>query len=93
MPVQLDVRDVLDAAVRGEDAFLVLAAEERDLDLLAFVLAGVVLHPRRQSIPRNVPSSVTTLNTSQLPIGPLLVRLSVTDTPSMNALIARIVPP
>ena len=44
MPVQLDVRDVLDVAVSGEDAFLVLAAEERDLNLLAFVLAGVVLH-------------------------------------------------
>src|SRR6059036_94773 len=42
--VQLDVRDVLDIAVRGEHALLVLAAEERDLDLLTLVLVGVVLH-------------------------------------------------
>ena len=42
--VQLDVRDVLDVAVRGEHAVLVLAAEEGDLDLLALVLVGVVLH-------------------------------------------------
>ena len=44
VPVQLQVRDVLDVAVRGEDAFLVLAAEEGHLDLLTFVLPGVVLH-------------------------------------------------
>ena len=44
VPVQLDVRHLVDVAVRGEHAFLVLAAEERDLDLLALVLARVVLH-------------------------------------------------
>ena len=44
VPVQLDVRDVLDVAVRRQHAFLVLAAEERHLDLLALVLVGVVLH-------------------------------------------------
>ena len=48
--VQLDVGDVLDVAVRGQHAFLVVAAEERDLDLLALVLVGVVLH-RRVSLP------------------------------------------
>ncbi len=42
--VQLDVRDVLEVAVRGEDAVLILAAEQGDLDLLALVLVGVVLH-------------------------------------------------
>ena len=44
VPVQLDVRDVVDVAVRGQHAVLVLAAEERDLDLLTLVLVGVVLH-------------------------------------------------
>ena len=43
MAVQLDVGDVLDVAVCGEDTLLVLAAEKRDLDLLAFVLVRVVL--------------------------------------------------
>ena len=42
--VQLDVGDLVDVAVCGEDALLVIAAEERDLDLLALVLARVVLH-------------------------------------------------
>src|SRR5712691_11998204 len=42
--VQLDVGDVLDVAVRRQDALLVLAAEERDLDLLPLVFARVVLH-------------------------------------------------
>jgi hypothetical protein len=37
--------NVLDEAVRGEDSVLIIAAEEGDLDLLAFVLVGVVLHP------------------------------------------------
>src|SRR5262245_22209097 len=31
VPVQLDVRHVLDRAVRGEDAFLIFAAEQREL--------------------------------------------------------------
>jgi hypothetical protein len=43
VPVQLDVRHVLERAVGGQDAFLVLAAEQSDLDLLALVLVGVVL--------------------------------------------------
>src|SRR3954447_17477337 len=42
--VQLDVGDFVDVAVRSEDALLVFAAEEGDLDLLALVLARVVLH-------------------------------------------------
>ena len=46
VPVQLDVGDLVDRAVRGQHAVLVVAAEERDLDLLALVLAGVVLHLR-----------------------------------------------
>src|SRR5918992_5588420 len=44
VPVELDVRDVLDRAVRRENALLVLAAEQGDLDLLALVLVRVVLH-------------------------------------------------
>jgi len=44
--VQLDMGDLVDVAVRGEHALLVLAAEEGDLDLLSLVLAGVVLHLR-----------------------------------------------
>lgn len=43
VPVQFDVRDILDVAVRGENALLVFAAEERNLDLLTLVLVGVVL--------------------------------------------------
>src|SRR5262249_12309850 len=43
VPIQFDMRDLVDVAVRGEDALLVLAAEKRDLDLLALVLARVVL--------------------------------------------------
>ena len=39
-------------AVRRQHAFLVLAAEERDLDLLALVLAGVVLHGPLSLSPR-----------------------------------------
>jgi hypothetical protein len=42
--VELDVRHVVDRAVRGEHAVLVVAPEERELDLLPLVLAGVVLH-------------------------------------------------
>jgi hypothetical protein len=43
------VGDLVDVAVRGEDALLVIAAEERDLDLLALVLARVVLHSSERS--------------------------------------------
>jgi hypothetical protein len=49
VPVQLDVGDLVDVAVRGQDAFLVLAAEKRDFDLLALVLARVVLHGAERS--------------------------------------------
>src|SRR5205823_10109721 len=48
--VQLDVGDVLDVAIRREDALLVLAPKQGDLDLLALVLVGVVLHWGTQSI-------------------------------------------
>src|SRR5262249_7825835 len=44
--VQFDVRHVLDDAVSREDAVLVIAAEEGDLDLLALVLVRVVLHEK-----------------------------------------------
>ena len=49
MPVELDVRDVLERAVCGEDTLLVLAAEEGDLDLLALILVRVVLHRAESS--------------------------------------------
>ena len=49
VPVQLDVRNVLDRAVCGERALLKLAAEERELDLLTLVLVGVVLHGGQRS--------------------------------------------
>src|SRR6266496_1254999 len=52
VPVQLDMGDVLDVAVRGQHALLVLPAEERDLDLLALVLVGVVLHRAASVYPR-----------------------------------------
>src|SRR5204862_3482083 len=54
--VQLDVGDVLDVAVRRQDTLLVLAPEEGDLDLLALVLVGVVLHRGTQSIGAGFPS-------------------------------------
>ncbi len=44
VPVQLHVRDVLEQAVRSQDAVLILAAEQRELDVLALVLLAVVLH-------------------------------------------------
>jgi hypothetical protein len=49
VPVQLDMDDVLDVAVRGEHALLVLPAEQGDLDLLALVLARVVLDASERS--------------------------------------------
>ena len=52
VPVQLDVRDVVDVAVRREDAVLVLAAEQGDLDLLALVLVRVVLDARTLAVPQ-----------------------------------------
>src|SRR5262249_36465643 len=53
MAVELHVRHVLNHAVRRQRPFLVVAAEQRDLDLLAFVLARVVLHrSQRTASPR-----------------------------------------
>ena len=49
--VQLDVRDILDVAVRGQNALLVLASEEGDLDLLALVFVRVVLDARSVANP------------------------------------------
>jgi hypothetical protein len=49
--VQLDVSDVLDVAVSGEDTLLVLASEEGDLDLLALVFVRVVLDARSVANP------------------------------------------
>ena len=49
--VQLDVSDVLDVAVGGEDTLLVLASEEGDLDLLALVFVRVVLDARSVANP------------------------------------------
>jgi hypothetical protein len=49
VPVQLDVGDVLDRTVGGQDTLLVLPAEERHLDLLALVLVRVVVHGSERS--------------------------------------------
>ncbi len=54
MAVELDMRDVVDRAVRGQDAVLVVAAEERDLDLLTLVLARVVVDAAQPSQTRMV---------------------------------------
>ena len=58
--------DVVDVAVRGQHAVLVLAAEERDLDLLTLVLVGVVLHVASQSIRRICRPRRRSVDTSQL---------------------------
>src|SRR3954451_19147274 len=50
--VELDVRDVVDRAVRSEHAVLVVAVHQRDLDLLPLVLARVVLHRGLSLSPR-----------------------------------------
>jgi hypothetical protein len=47
--VELDVRHLVDGAVGGQDALVVVAAEHRDFDLLALVLARVVLHAAERS--------------------------------------------
>ena len=70
--VQLDVRDLVDVAIGREHALLVLAAEERDLDLLALVLPRVVLHREGQSIERSAPSSCAHVHTTQFSNGPAL---------------------
>ena len=48
--VQLDVRDLVDRAVRRQHTVVVIASEKRDLDLLDLVLAGV-LDPARSVVP------------------------------------------
>src|SRR5436309_4284660 len=82
VPVQLDVGDVLDIAVRGQHAVLILAAEERDLDLLALVLVGVVLHraPADQSIRAIVRPSTRIRWTWQFPT----LGLSAASPPHAN---------
>src|SRR5688572_30355 len=50
--VELDVRDLVDGAVGGQDAFVVVAAEHDDLDLLALVFARVVLHDSERNCSR-----------------------------------------
>ena len=63
--VELDVGNVLDRAVRGEHSLLVLAAEERDLDLLALVLVRVVLHERVSLLAASSPSRTASRTTWQ----------------------------
>src|SRR5919204_55134 len=92
--VQLEVGDVFDEAVGGEDAVLVVASEERDLDLFAFVFVGVILHRgRNQSSRRSRPSSAAKLATKQLPIAGPRRRASACEIPSAAAIAARIGPP
>jgi hypothetical protein len=47
--VQLHVGHILDVAVGGQHAILVLAPEQRDLDLLALVLVRVILDASQPS--------------------------------------------
>ncbi len=71
VPVQLDVCDILEVTVRSEHAVLILAAEERDLDLLALVLVRVVLHASGRVYPAtwaSRPSTIASSVTSQLPM-------------------------
>jgi hypothetical protein len=51
--VELDVRDILERAVRGQNALMVLPSEQRDLDLLALVLVRVVLDGAQASRSRS----------------------------------------
>ena len=44
MAVELDMGNVLERAVRRENALLILAAEQGDFDLLALVLVRIILH-------------------------------------------------
>src|SRR5438128_5619061 len=46
VPVQLDVRHLVDRAVGGQDTLVVVTAEERDLVLFTLLLARVVVHRR-----------------------------------------------
>jgi hypothetical protein len=43
------VRHILEIAVCGQDAVLIFAAEEGDLDLLSLVLVRLVLHSEEPS--------------------------------------------
>jgi hypothetical protein len=65
VPVELDVGDVLHVAVRGERPLLVLAAEERELDLLTLVLVRVVLDVTERSRLRS--ASVSAFSGSVVP--------------------------
>jgi hypothetical protein len=47
--VELDVGNVLERAVRRENALLILAAEQGDFDLLALVLVRIILHRAESS--------------------------------------------
>src|SRR5439155_16203587 len=67
--VQLDVRDVLDVAVSRQHAFLILAAEEGDLDLLALVLARVVLHSVSLTAANSGPGSAARRRWFSVPAG------------------------
>jgi len=61
MAVQLDMGDVVHVAVRRQDSILVLAAEQRDLDLLTLVLVRVILHASERSafgLPKRIPLAV-----------------------------------
>jgi hypothetical protein len=51
--------DVLDVAVSGEDALLILASKEGDLDLLALVFVRVVLDARSVANPLSSVTVVT----------------------------------
>jgi len=55
--VQLEVRDVVEKAVGREHSVLVVATEERDLDLLSLVLVGVVLDGSERSRIRSLPNA------------------------------------
>src|SRR2546430_14528966 len=68
VPVELDVGDVLDRAVRSEHSFLIIPAEQGDVDLLALVLVRVVLHEAAQSTRSRFPSRTANETTAQLPM-------------------------
>src|SRR5207247_11455197 len=82
--VELDVGDVVDVAVGRPYSVLVLAAEQGYFDLLALVLARVVLH-EGQSNRRTRPSSIAIVATAPFSIGALLRRNSDRSMPSACA--------
>src|SRR5437867_5303890 len=65
VPVELDVGDVLDRAVRSEHSFLIIPAEQGDVDLLALVLVRIVLHraePSQSGLAKRLSASPTSPN-------------------------------